>query len=222
MLVAGVDSSTQSTKVLLCQAEDGRVLAQGSAPHPAGTECDPAAWWEALQEAGAGLLNRADAIGIAGQQHGMIALDEAGEVVRPALLWNDLRSARAAAQLVDEFGGPAWWAEEAGSVPTASFTVSKLRWMADREAALAARTATVLLPHDWLTWRLRQSRGASIAVTEATTDRGQPSVTQLSCPRWPPPPRWWGKPAGVLCSLLGPATTWLPRSASAWNPATWS
>jgi xylulokinase len=183
MLVAGVDSSTQSTKVLLCQAEDGRVVAQGSAPHPAGTECDPAAWWDALQEAGAGLLNRADAIGIAGQQHGMIALDEAGEVVRPALLWNDLRSARAAAQLVGEFGGPAWWAEEAGSVPTASFTVSKLRWMADREAALAARTATVLLPHDWLTWRLRQSGAASIAVTGATTDRGDASGTGYFSPR---------------------------------------
>jgi xylulokinase len=183
MLVAGVDSSTQSTKVLLCEAEDGRVLAQGSASHPAGTECDPAAWWDALQEAGAGLLNRADAIGVAGQQHGMIALDEAGEVVRPALLWNDLRSARAAAQLVGEFGGPAWWAEQAGSVPTASFTVSKLRWMADREAALAARTATVLLPHDWLTWRLRRSGGASIAVTEATTDRGDASGTGYFSPR---------------------------------------
>jgi xylulokinase len=183
MLVAGVDSSTQSTKVLLCQADDGRVLGQGSAPHPVGTECDPAAWWDALQHAGAGLLDRADAVGVAGQQHGMIALDEAGEVVRPALLWNDLRSAAAAAQLVAEFGGPAWWAEHVGSVPTASFTVSKLRWMADREAAGAARTATVLLPHDWLTWRLRRAGDASIAVTAATTDRGDASGTGYFSPR---------------------------------------
>ena len=78
MLVAGVDSSTQSAKVLLCRAEDGKVLARGSAPHPAGTECDPEAWWVALQRAGDGLLDRADAIGVAAQQDGMIALDNPG------------------------------------------------------------------------------------------------------------------------------------------------
>jgi xylulokinase len=183
MLVAGVDSSTQSTKVLLCRAEDGHVVAEGSAPHPAGTECDPAAWWAALQKAGDGLLEQAAAIGIGGQQHGMIALDEAGEVVRPALLWNDLRSAGAAADLVAELGGPAWWAEQTGSVPTASFTVTKLRWLAQHESASAARTATVLLPHDWLTWRLRRAAEPGLAVTAATTDRGDASGTGYFSPR---------------------------------------
>ena len=67
MLVAGVDSSTQSTKVVLCQAEDGAIVATGSAPHPDGTECDPAYWWEALCQAGDGLLDRASAIGVAAQ-----------------------------------------------------------------------------------------------------------------------------------------------------------
>ena len=67
MLVAGVDSSTQSTKVLLCEAGDGRVVGQGSAPHPGGTECPPQAWWDALQQAGEGLLSRAAAVGVAGQ-----------------------------------------------------------------------------------------------------------------------------------------------------------
>jgi sugar (pentulose or hexulose) kinase len=99
-LVAGVDSSTQSCTVVLCRAEDGVVVARGSAPHPPGTEVDPAAWWAALCQAGDGLLERADAIGVAGQQHGMVVLDSAGEVVRPALLWNDLRSAQAADELV--------------------------------------------------------------------------------------------------------------------------
>src|SRR5260370_8684960 len=93
MLVAGVDSSTQSTKVLLCQAEDGAVVGQSSAPHPDGTECDPGLWWQALGEAGRGLLDRADAIGVAAQQHGMVGLGEAGQVIRPAPLWNDMRSA---------------------------------------------------------------------------------------------------------------------------------
>ncbi|HEY1919684.1 MAG TPA: xylulokinase [Streptosporangiaceae bacterium] len=154
MLVAGVDSSTQSVKVMLCQAEDGTVVGTGSAPHPGGTECDPAAWWDALLTAGAGLLERADAVGVAAQQHGMIAVDEAGQVVRPALLWNDVRSARQAEELIAEQGGPGEWARRAGSVPTASFTVTKLRWMAEHEPANAARTAMVLLPHDWLTWQL--------------------------------------------------------------------
>src|SRR5580658_7413958 len=99
MLVAGIDSSTSATKVLLCRAEDGKVIGEGSAPHPQGTECDPRAWWSALHQAGAGLLDRADVIGIGGQQHGMVVLDEAGEVIRPALLWNDLRSANEAAEL---------------------------------------------------------------------------------------------------------------------------
>ena len=97
MLVAGVDSSTQSTKVVLCQAEDGTVLARGSAPHPAGTEADPAAWWSALQQAGQGCWTGRTRSRVAGQQHGMVVLDEAGQVIRPAMLWNDLRSAAAAA-----------------------------------------------------------------------------------------------------------------------------
>ncbi len=124
MLVAGVDSSTQSTKVLLCQAEDGTIVARGSAPHPPGTECDPAAWWSALEQAGQGLLDRAGAIAVAAQQHGMVVVDEAGDVIRPALLWNDLRSAPAARELIGELGGPGWWAEHTGSVPSASFTVT--------------------------------------------------------------------------------------------------
>ena len=97
MLVAGVDSSTQSTKVLLCRTEDGTIVGQAAAPHPPGTEVDPEHWWRALGQAGRDLLDRADAIGIAAQQHGMVVLDEAGRVIRPALLWNDLRSCRTTA-----------------------------------------------------------------------------------------------------------------------------
>ena len=174
MLVAGVDSSTQSTKVLLCRADDGSVVGRGSAPHPGGTECDPAAWWDALTRAGEGLLHRAAAVGVAGQQHGMVVLDEAGEVIRPALLWNDMRSAAAAAALIRERGGPLWWATQTGSVPTAAFTVTKLRWLAEHEPASAGRVAQVMLPHDWLTWRL----GAA----DPVTDRGDASGTGYFSP----------------------------------------
>ena len=177
MLVAGVDSSTQSTKIVLCRAEDGAVVGRGSAPHPDGTEADPAAWWAALRRAGDGLLDRAAAVGVAGQQHGMIVLDEDGEVIRPALLWNDLRSAPAAAELVREFGGPRWWATETGSVPTASFTVTKLRWLATHEPASVNRAAAVLLPHDWLTWRLLGGAPAPMV-----TDRGDASGTGYFSP----------------------------------------
>jgi xylulokinase len=180
MLVAGVDSSTQSTKVVLCDADDGTVVGRGSAPHPPGTEADPADWWAALQRAGDGLLDRAAAVGVAGQQHGMVVLDSGGEVIRPALLWNDLRSAGAAAELVRELGGPQWWASETGSVPTASFTVTKLRWLAEHEPASASRAAAVLLPHDWLTWRLLGGPGEHPA--PMVTDRGDASGTGYFSP----------------------------------------
>ena len=179
MLVAGVDSSTQSTKVLLCQAEDGVVVGQAAAPHPDGTECDPDLWWRTLGEAGRGLLDRANAIGVAAQQHGMVVLDRTGQVIRPALLWNDMRSAPQAAALIAELGGPAEWARRTGSVPTASFTVTKLRWLAEHEQEAAERTAHVLLPHDWLTWRLTGWRGGPV---EPATDRGDASGTGYFSP----------------------------------------
>src|SRR5215471_11667632 len=178
MLVAGVDSSTQSTKVILCDADDGTIVAQASAPHPGGTECPPQAWWEALTKAGDGLLTRAAAVGVAGQQHGMVVLDSSAEVIRPALLWNDLRSAAAASALVEE-RGPRWWAERTGSVPNASFTVTKLRWLAEHEPDNAARVYRVMLPHDFLTWLL--TAGPQLA-EEPVTDRGDASGTGYFSP----------------------------------------
>jgi xylulokinase len=182
MLVAGVDSSTQSTKVLLCRAADGAVVGQADAPHPDGTECDPEHWWQALASAGRDLLSQAAAVGVAAQQHGMVALDEAGAVIRPAMLWNDVRSAPQAGELVSELGGPAQWASLTGSVPTMSFTVTKLRWLAEREPRHAARAAAVLLPHDWLTWRLAGGSplgGAALPppAVRPATDRGDASGT---------------------------------------------
>jgi xylulokinase len=193
-LVAGIDSSTQSTKVLLVNADDGTVVAQASAPHPDGTECPPDRWWEALTAAGRDLLERAEAVGVAAQQHGMVTVDEAGSVVRPAMLWNDVKSAPQAAELVTEFGGPSEWAARTGSVPTMSFTVTKLRWLAEREPEHAARVARVMLPHDWLTWRLAgggpgQGPGQGSPSIEPVTDRGDASGTGYFSPvdsRWLP------------------------------------
>ncbi|MBP3037412.1 Hsp70 family protein [Arthrobacter sp. zg-ZUI100] len=157
-LVAGVDTSTQSCKVVIRDAATGALVREGSARHPAGTEVDPQAWWAALQEAAAaaGGLDDVEAVSVGGQQHGMVCLDETGAVVRPALLWNDTRSAAAADKLVSEAGpdGARCWADTTGTVPVASITAAKLRWLAENEPDNAARTAAVCLPHDWLSWRL--------------------------------------------------------------------
>lgn len=172
-LVAGVDSSTQSCKVVVRDAESGELVRSGRAAHPDGTEIDPKHWWAALQQAldEAGGLADVAAVSVAGQQHGMVCLDETGEVVRPALLWNDTRSAPAAAALVEELGAQAW-ADATGTVPVASITVTKLRWLAEHEPAHAARTAAVCLPHDWLTWQLAGAPGLDALVTDRSDASG--------------------------------------------------
>ena len=147
-LVLGIDSSTQSTKALLVDAETGQVLEERRAAHPDGTEVDPRSWLAAVDDAAGPLLERADAVSVGGQQHGMVLLDEAGEVVRPALLWNDTRSAPQAQTLIEEMGGAAASVEEIGSLMVASFTASKLRWVCDEEPENAQRAARVLLPHE--------------------------------------------------------------------------
>ena len=170
-LVLGIDSSTQATKAVLVDASDGRVVDERRAAHPSGTAVDPTAWLSALDEATAGLLDRAEAVAVGGQQHGMVALDEHGDPVHDALLWNDVRSAGAASDLVEELGGPDRCAELTGSVFNASYTITKLRWMRDHQPDAVGRIRDVMLPHDYLTWQLA-GRGS-----EPTTDRGDASGT---------------------------------------------
>ena len=154
-LVAGIDSSTQSCKVVIRNAHTGELVRSGRATHPEGTEVDPQDWWYALQAAikDAGGINDVSAVSVGGQQHGMVLLDSAGVVIRKALLWNDTRSADAAQEIIDEFGAE-YLANWTGSVPVASFTSTKLRWVLKNEPENAARVAAVCLPHDYLSWRL--------------------------------------------------------------------
>lgn len=178
----GVDSSTQSCKVVIVDAASGAIVREGRASHPDGTSVDPEVWWSALQEAiaAAGGMEDVAAWAIGGQQHAMVALDAHGAVVREALLWNDTRSAGAAADLIAEFGG-AELAHRTGLVPVASFTITKLRWLREAEPDNAARVAAVALPHDWLTWRLRGygpvAAGAQPGWDELITDRSDASGT---------------------------------------------
>ena len=173
-LVAGIDSSTQSCKVVICDADTGATVRSAASPHPDGTEIDPRQWWSALQGTirAAGGLDDVAAVSVGAQQHGMVCLDSTGAVVRDALLWNDTRSSTAADDLVAELGAQEW-AKRIGVVPVAAITVAKLRWLADHEPAHADATAAVCLPHDWLTWRL----SGSTDIADLRTDRSDASGT---------------------------------------------
>jgi xylulokinase len=208
-LVLGVDSSTQSTKVEARRIDTGEVVATGAAPHPATTppvsEQDPLSWWSALIDSIAQLGDyRRDiaALSVAGQQHGLVLLDENGAPVRAAKLWNDTTSAGNAEDLVSRLGARRW-ADSTGSVPVASFTITKLAWIAEHEPESLARTARVMLPHDYLTWRLA---GAHV------TDRGDASGTG-----------WFDPTNGVhLPALLDAAgvagADWIGRVPRVLNP----
>ena len=173
-LVLGVDSSTQSTKVELRRLDDGTLAGSGRAAHPPTqpprSEQDPRAWWTALVEALGpvhDLLHRVAAVSVAGQQHGLVLLDADGEPLRPAKLWNDTQSAPQAAAMVERLGHQAW-ATATGLVPVASFTLTKLAWVAEHEPEVLDRVSAAMLPHDYLTWRLSGRR---------VTDRGDASGT---------------------------------------------
>jgi len=208
-LVAGVDSSTQNCKVVVVDAATGATVREGRAAHPPGTEVDPEEWWRALESAiaHAGGLDGVAALSIGAQQHGMVVLDDEGRVIRPALLWNDTRSAQAARDLTAEYPDIV---ERTGSLPVASFTSTKLRWLRDAEPENARRVAAVALPHDWLTWRMRGFGPADAATAgpqlhELTTDRSDASGTG-----------YWNPVTGdydeqLLAASIGHAGTIVPR-----------
>ncbi len=182
-LVAGVDCSTQSTKVLVVDADSGEIVATGRAENAVegsggARETDPAVWWDGLAIAlhETGRAAEVEAISVGGQQHGLCCLDRTGRPLRPSMLWNDTRSAPDAARLVDSFGGPEAWASRIGVVPVASFTASKWAWVRRCEPDVAAATAAIRLPHDYLTERL---------TGEGVTDRGDASGTA-----------WWSTDTG--------------------------
>ena len=174
-LIAGVDSSTQSVKVVIRDADTGELVRQGRATHPDGTEVDPVHWLNGLNTAisDANGIEDVSAISIAGQQHGMVALNSDGNVIRNALLWNDVRSADAAESLNREAGGDIEIAKKVGSKLVASFTAAKLRWLADHEPENASNTVSVALPHDWLSWQIQGGKD----FTKLFTDRSDASGT---------------------------------------------
>ncbi|CAL8969520.1 Xylulose kinase [Propionicimonas sp. T2.31MG-18] len=163
VLVAGVDTSTQSCKVVLRDLETFEVVASGSAPHPVVTpplsEQEPQVWWSAFLTSFGSALAAAPAgstvaaISVAGQCHGLVALDAGGRVIRPAKLWNDTTTSAELEALRERIGDGRFIART-GSLPTAAFTISKVAWLARHEPNNFRRLRTMLLPHDYLTYRL--------------------------------------------------------------------
>ena len=159
----GIDLGTSALKAVLL-ADDGRIVAQQSAPlevsrpHPQWSEQSPADWWRALGLA-LGELARAQpqamravrAIGLSGQMHGAVLLDAAGEVLRPAILWNDGRSEPQCAELMERVPR---LARIAGNLAMPGFTAPKLLWVRDHQPQIFAKVAKVLLPKDWLRFKL--------------------------------------------------------------------
>lgn len=179
-IVAGLDSSPDFTRIVVCDADTGAVLKQGYAPHPTEgpegggrpSDVDPQAWLLSLGEAaGGGLLEGVQAIGVSAQQNAVVPLDQHGNTVRPALVGNDRRAQVAAADLIDRLGSREAWAQAVGCVPQAAHPVTKLRWLAKAEPEAAQHVASLMQAHDWLVWQLlgRPAR--------RTTDRGGASGT---------------------------------------------
>ncbi|MFK7918384.1 MAG: xylulokinase [Ilumatobacter sp.] len=172
-LVAGVDSSTQATKVEIRDLSSGDVVNASRADHepvhPPISEQHPESWWAAFSEAWKHVGSPAvDGISIGGQQHAMVALDAADRPVHPAKLWNDMESSHDAEWLIDQLGGATAWAEAVGSVPVAAFTITKLSWLHRTHPDRWGQIKRILLPHDEITRRL---------TGRYTTDRGDASGT---------------------------------------------
>ena len=177
-LVAGVDTSTQSCKVRVTDAETGELVRFGQAKHPNGTSIDPSYWWDAFLQAAeqAGGLDDVEALAVGGQQHGMVILDRQGNVIRDAMLWNDTSCAPSIDALNKELGFEEWIRRTGCPLVVAS-TVAKARWLRDNEPENAERTAAICLPHDYLTWRLRGFGPENPKLDELTTDRSDASGT---------------------------------------------
>ncbi len=167
-LVIGIDSGTQSTKVLVIDTRTGRVLGRGAVAYglirglpPGAKEQHPKTWLNAVVKATRMALRQAQAkaneivgIGVSGQQHGFVPLDEKGEVIRPAKLWCDTSTAEECKEIMDKLGGVEATIAKQGIPVLPGYTASKILWLKKHEPENYKRLATVLLPHDYINFWL--------------------------------------------------------------------
>src|ERR1022692_2914989 len=183
-LLLGTDSGTQSTKVLVVDASDGKVLASAAQEYglipnlpPGAKEQHPHTWREATVGAilrplrqSKTVAAKVKAIGVSGQQHGFVPLDKAGEVIRPAKLWCDTSTAAECEQITEKLGGLKQTIRALGNAVLSGFSASKILWLKNHEPKNYQRLATVLLPHDYLNFWL---------TGEKTMEYGDASGTAL-------------------------------------------
>lgn len=197
----GIDIGTSAVKLSLIsdrltQIGEAQAALGVSTPKPYWSEQEPEDWWRALVAASASLRDRHDlsgvkAIGLSGQMHGAVLLDAAGTVIRPAILWNDGRSHAECADLAQRLPRIG---EMAGVPPLPGFTAPKLMWLARHEPEAHRRIAHVLLPKDYVGWRLH---GAF------ATDRSDAAGTlwlDQTTRQWSP----------ELCAATDTDLAWLP------------
>jgi xylulokinase len=167
-LVIGIDSGTQSTKVLVVDARTGKVLSTAAQAYdlipglpPGAKEQHPRTWRQATAKAITQALKSAKAaaaevkaIGVSGQQHGFVPLDAKGEVIRPAKLWCDTSTAEECDQIMAKLGGLKPTIRALGNAVLPGFTASKILWLKQHEPRNYERLATILLPHDYLNFWL--------------------------------------------------------------------
>ncbi len=162
----GIDIGTSGTKSLVMD-ESGRVLGTHTVAHslqtprPGWTEQDPEQWWSAAQQSVKGVLRKEKVrggeiggIGLSGQMHGSVFLDKAGKVLRPALLWNDQRTAMQSREIVERAGGERRMLAMVGNLPLTGYTAPKILWFREQEPKKYARCAHILLPKDYVRYRM--------------------------------------------------------------------
>ncbi len=201
----GVDTSTTSSKALLID-EAGAVVAVASSPHtlqtprPLWSEQDPQEWWQAVCVSIRSVLKKADVkaetiagIGLTGQMHGLVLLDEAGEVLRPAILWNDQRTQAQCDEIHSRIGREKF-IQITGNMALTGFTAPKILWVKENEPEIYAKAAHVLLPKDFVRYKL---------TGDFAMDKADGSGTVLFDLK----ERDW---SGEVLSALGILRSWMP------------
>ena len=214
MTLLGIDLGTTAVKALLIN-ESGDTLASAtveyplSTPRPLWSEQDPADWWRGTSEAIRQVLAKAGVsgrdvrgIGLSGQMHGLTLLDRAGQVLRPAILWNDQRTAAQCDELVRRAGGPMRTRELIANIPSPSYTAPKLLWVREHEPDVYARVAHVLLPKDYIRYKL-----SGEFATEVGDATGM-GLLDVRHRRW----------SDEMLALLDIPREWLPLCAESHEP----
>ena len=197
--LVGLDVGTSAVKALAI-SPDGEVLGRTevgyplSTPHPGWSEQDPREWWRATQEALAALgVTDVAGIGLSGQMHGLVVLDGAGEVLRPAMLWNDQRTVDQCEQ-IERRVGPERLVALTGNRALTGFTAPKLLWLREHEPDVWARIARVMLPKDYVRLRLTGEWATDVADASGTL------LFDVAARRW----------SEEVCAALEIPMAWLP------------